>query len=360
MPYTIQLTVGPDGMGSVSFMDAAGITLGARSGMPVGMGPFNVVLAARNGPALANWQSVELVSLAPPPAAPMVAPETPTLDYFQAQLTPYGHWIDVPGVGACWQPTEASIPGWRPYVDAGHWEYTDAGWYWHSDYAWGEIGFHYGRWVNDARTGFMWAWAPQYDWAPSWVAWRYGEGGMGWAPLPWDARFRAGVGIEWGRGVAVDVDFGLGVDAFVFVGHDHFFDHDYVHVVYDREQSRRFYEHSEIHNGYRVDHGRFVAEGWGREHVAALTHHEIVVRPAHEIRVTEEHHNLEARRVQHPEIARAEQHGRPGEGRPGEGRPGESRPGERFALEQPPSRVIPVGQLPVTLADQQTRKSPSL
>ncbi|HEY3854434.1 MAG TPA: DUF6600 domain-containing protein [Verrucomicrobiae bacterium] len=354
IPYTIQLTVGPDGMGSVSFMDAAGVTLGARGGMPVGMGPFHVVLAERNGPTVATWQSAELVSLAPPPPPPAaVAPPVPTFDYFQAQLNPYGHWIDVAGIGAAWVPNEASIPGWRPYVDAGHWEYTDAGWFWHSDYAWGEIGFHYGRWLNDARTGFVWAWAPQYDWAPSWVAWRYGDGGMGWAPLPWEARFHEGVGIEWNGAVAVDVDFGLRVDAFVFIGSDHFFDHDYRHVMYDREASRRFYEHSEIHNGYHVDHGHFVAEGWGREHVSAMTHHEVAVHQVHEMRVAEEHHNIEARREAHPELARAAaERGRPGVGerereRPGmatPGHPGAATPGhpggpaERKPVQQPKSK----------------------
>ncbi len=323
VPYTIPVVVGADGMASVAFLDAAGLTLGARSGLPVGTGPFYAVLADRNGPTFASWQSVELVPPAPPVA--VVAPATPTFDYFQAQLTPYGRWIDVPEVGACWVPAEAAFPGWRPYVNSGHWEYTDAGWYWRSDYAWGEIAFHYGRWLNDARTGFVWAWAPQYDWAPSWVSWRYADadGCMGWAPLPWDARFVAGVGLEWHGGVAVDVEFGLGFDAFVFVGRDHFWEHDYTRVVIGREDARRFYGHSEIHNGYRMDHGHFVADGWGRERVASFTHHEVEVHQAHELRGAEERHNVEARRVQHPEIAaRTDDHAKPGYGSPTSTHPG--------------------------------------
>lgn len=338
--YTIQITVGPDGMATVSLLDPAGVDLGARSGLPVGTGPFNIVLAARNGPVSANWQSVELVSLAPPVAAVAPpTPPTPTFDYFQAQLTPYGHWIDVAGIGSCWVPAEASYPGWRPYVDAGHWEFTDAGWYWRSDYPWGEIAFHYGRWINDERTGFVWAWAPQYDWAPSWVCWRYADadGCLGWAPLPWDARFQVGVGLEWHGGVALDVDFGLGFDAFVFVGRDHFWDHDYAHVLIGRDEARRFYAHSEIHNGYRMDHGRFVADGWGRARVASFTHHEIAVHPARELRGAEEHHNLEARRVQHPEIAaRNDQRARSAAYDPrNAGRPGE--PGAQRGAQQPKS-----------------------
>src|SRR6185369_4273322 len=31
-----------------------------------------------------------------------------------------------------------------------------------------------------------WCWVPGTEWAPSWVDWRYGEGFVGWAPLPPD------------------------------------------------------------------------------------------------------------------------------------------------------------------------------
>lgn len=297
VPYNIQVTVGADGMASVAFLDTAGITLGARSGLPVGAGPFYVVLADRDGPTVGNWNSIQLTPLAPPAPVPMVAPATPTFGYFQTQLEPYGHWIDVAGVGSCWVPAQASDPGWRPYMDSGHWEFTDAGWYWRSDYPWGEIAFHYGRWINDERTGFVWAWSPAYDWAPSWVCWRYGGGGIGWAPLPWDARFEAGVGIVYHGGVAVDVDFGLSANVFIFVGSDHFWAHDYRAYAYPPDRARFAFAHSEIHNGYRMDHGHFVAVGLGRERMAALTHHEITVHPAHELRQAEEHHNLEVRRV---------------------------------------------------------------
>ncbi|HWY29585.1 MAG TPA: DUF6600 domain-containing protein, partial [Candidatus Acidoferrum sp.] len=80
---------------------------------------------------------------APTPGA--VAETPPSMDYFQAQLAPYGNWVNVAGYGQCWQP--AINPGWRPYYDGGHWVYTDSGWYWQSDYPWGDIPFHYGRWI---------------------------------------------------------------------------------------------------------------------------------------------------------------------------------------------------------------------
>src|SRR5262249_11150201 len=74
--------------------------------------------------------------MAPPPGAPEVAPPAEpgvSLDAFQAQLAPYGNWVQVPGYGPCWQPTAAlADPLWRPYFDGGHWIYTDAGWSWQS------------------------------------------------------------------------------------------------------------------------------------------------------------------------------------------------------------------------------------
>jgi hypothetical protein len=81
-----------------------------------------------------------------------------------------------------------------PYQTAGQWALADSGdWMWQSDYAWGYIPFHYGRWV---WSGNYWGWIPGRRYAPAWVTWRVGDGGyLGWAPMPptW----------YWGRGVAV-------------------------------------------------------------------------------------------------------------------------------------------------------------
>lgn len=303
VPYTISVTVGADGIASVSLQDPSGVSLGVLDAMPVGAGPFHVVLASRrDGPTWASWQAAQLT----PQAITVVAPpETPTLNYFQAHLTPYGQWIDVPGIGAAWVPAEANNPEWRPYMDAGHWEYTDAGWFWHSDYPWGDIAFHYGRWIRNDFTGLRWAWVPAYDWAPSWVAWREGGGGMGWAPLPWGVEYRAGVGLWWhGAAVGVGVDFGLGFDAFIVVGPDHFWGGDYHRFAFDRDHARDFYAHSEFHAGYRMEGGHLRAEGLGREHIAAITHHEVVEHKAVEMRHAEETHNIATRAVAHPEVAR--------------------------------------------------------
>jgi hypothetical protein len=246
----------------------------------------------------------------PPPAVAMTAPpETPTIDYFQAHLTPYGQWVDVPEVGAAWIPAEANNPLWRPYMNAGHWQFTDAGWFWQSDYSWGDMAFHYGRWINNGFTGSRWAWVPGYNWAPSWVSWREGAGGMGWAPLPWGVEFRVGQGLYWhGAAVVEGVDFGLGFNAFVFVGSDHFWGGNYNVYVFDQERSRTFYEHSTFHVGYRVEGGHLMAEGLGRDHIAQITHHEVVVHKVAELRRTEETHDFATRTIAHKELTRVPEH----------------------------------------------------
>ena len=219
----------------------------------------------------------------PPPVAAeaYVAPVAPpgsdiNLVYFQTQLGPYGQWVDVPPYGPAWRPNDAiQIPGWRPYFNQGYWEYTEAGWFWHSDVAYGDITFHYGRWMRDLRYG--WVWIPGYDWAPAWVSWRHAEGYAGWAPLPPAARFEVGVGLMFRGGLAVDVDFGLAPDDYVFVGYDHFLDHAYLPFLVPRERALGLFRGSLVMNDYRILDGRLVVEGLGRDRVAAFAHRPVAV-----------------------------------------------------------------------------------
>lgn len=101
--------------------------------------------------------------------------------YFERQLAPYGTWTKHPRWGDVWKPR--GVPAdFRPYQN-GHWENTDDyGTVWVSDYAWGDIPFHYGRWGYDASYG-GWLWVPGYTWAPAWVSWREGGGNVGWLPM---------------------------------------------------------------------------------------------------------------------------------------------------------------------------------
>jgi hypothetical protein len=236
--------------------------------------PMSATPAPAPAPASATYAPVPVAPAAPiAPAVPMAQPGT--LDSYQAQLAPYGTWMNLPGYGICWRPSVAAAdPYWRPYCDQGHWVYTADGWFWRSDYPWGDIVFHYGRWSRDSLG---WVWVPGYDWAPAWVCWRRADGYCGWAPLPPGAVFRAGVGLWFGGHLAVDVDFGLGPDAFTFVPYDRFWDHNLHAYLLPHERVGIFFGRSVVMNGYRLDHGRFVVEGLGRERMASLTHHDIRV-----------------------------------------------------------------------------------
>jgi hypothetical protein len=222
----------------------------------------------------------------PPPVeapAPLPAPEI-NFNYFHDQLAPFGTWVNVGGV-LYWHPDQAiaANPDWRPYYDMGQWVQTDNGLFWQSDYTWGDIPFHYGRWVLVPPWG--WLWAPDYTWGPAWVFWRHAEGdaAIGWAPLPVGAVFVDGVFMFNGIRVGLDFDFGLGETCFVFMGYDHFHEgffrmrgHEYAWHIYGNT-FHDFYRRSVIRNDFRKDeHGRFINYGIGRDrldHIALVTHH---------------------------------------------------------------------------------------
>jgi hypothetical protein len=191
-------------------------------------------------------------------------------DYVQQQLSPYGAWVVVPGYGQCWQPAGLP-PGWRPYYDSGHWVYTDAGLYWQSDYPWGAIPFHYGRWAYVG--GYGWMWAPAYEYAPAWVFWRHADadGYVGWAPLPYGAVFVDGGWMFGGRRFAVDYDFGFGASFFVFVGYNHLWEPDYHRFALRGDDLHRVFRVSAINRIRRDERGRFAYEGLDRDHLEHLT-----------------------------------------------------------------------------------------
>jgi hypothetical protein len=102
-----------------------------------------------------------------------------SLSTFQEQLGTYGGWEYDNSYGQVFYPTVQT--GWRPY-QYGRWAMTSYGWTWVSDEPFGWATFHYGRWwFNPYRHA--WGWVPGYEWAPAWVAWRYGSASIGWAPL---------------------------------------------------------------------------------------------------------------------------------------------------------------------------------
>ena len=110
--------------------------------------------------------------------------------YFYDELEPYGLWVTFRPYGYVWVPRYVGY-NWRPYTQ-GHWVWTDYGWTWVSVERWGWIAFHYGRWGWDRRLG--WFWVPDIVWGPAWVAWRWGDEHIGWAPLPPGGDFVPGRG----------------------------------------------------------------------------------------------------------------------------------------------------------------------
>jgi len=108
-----------------------------------------------------------------------VARTAPRYQDFQEGLASHGQWVDTPEYGRVWRPGNVD-PDWRPYLH-GRWAYTSFGWTWVADEPFGWAVYHYGRWWHSPAFG--WAWVPGRVWAPAWVAWRWGGGACGWAPL---------------------------------------------------------------------------------------------------------------------------------------------------------------------------------
>jgi hypothetical protein len=136
------------------------------------------------------------------------------IDYFYDQLSPYGHWDNTDSYGWVWRPYDTR-PGWRPYSD-GYWVYTEYGWTYQADNNWGWAVYHYGRWAYLDYEG--WVWVPGTEWAPAWVAWRNDDNYIGWAPLPPQVQWRAGIGLN-SQGFNIDVDIHWSNWNFVEVGH---------------------------------------------------------------------------------------------------------------------------------------------
>jgi hypothetical protein len=116
-------------------------------------------------------------------------PETDprALSEFRPTLDPYGTWVDDAKYGTVWVPNRDTVgDDFAPYVSAGHWALTeDNDWVWQSDYPFGGVVFHYGRWVWVPGTG--WAWVAGRRYANAWVTWRVPTddyGYLGWAPMP--------------------------------------------------------------------------------------------------------------------------------------------------------------------------------
>jgi hypothetical protein len=134
---------------------------------------------------LAKVGLLALSLLMPLTTVPVRAQDDVDISIFYDELEQYGRWFRHERYGYVWAPDVDE--DWRPYT-RGHWIYTDDnGWYWDAEEPWGWGPFHYGRWLFDDEYG--WIWIPGTEWGPAWVAWRYSDEYVGWAPLPPEAEW---------------------------------------------------------------------------------------------------------------------------------------------------------------------------
>src|SRR5262245_13067152 len=198
-------------------------------------------------------------------AASRPAAASVSFGFFYSNLAPHGSWVVSGSYGRVWQPAVYHA-GWNPYYD-GHWQYTSAGWCWDSDYAWGDIPYHYGTWVTDPYYG--WVWVPGYTWAPSWVEFRTGPDYIGWAP----------VAPSFSVGVSFSAGFPL-PSSFVFVhSHDFLFGHVGSYVL-PPSQTNVFVNKTKIvNNNIRIENNVVVNHGPDVHDVERATRHRIDTIP---------------------------------------------------------------------------------
>ncbi len=190
-----------------------------------------------------------LFSFAPSSAS---ARDAVSINFFYNNLEPYGNWREVGDYGYCWQPNDVDRD-WRPYSE-GRWLYSDAGWTWDGDEPFAWAVYHYGRWANVERIG--WIWIPGTEWGPGWVSWRHSDDYVGWAPLPPEARFRQSTGFRgW-----VDDYYNIGPSSYCFIANRDFGSRRLRSVFINPREygviinqttniTNIYYEDNSIHNG---------------------------------------------------------------------------------------------------------------
>src|SRR5262249_48001722 len=116
---------------------------------------------------------------------------------FETRLAPWGTWAPDYEHGVHWCPSQEAVGGpgaeFQPYLSRGHWESADAPigrapagspvWRSEDRDTWGEITTHHGWWIRvPGRRESPWCWVPGMEETPAQVAWREGDGFVGWAP----------------------------------------------------------------------------------------------------------------------------------------------------------------------------------
>jgi hypothetical protein len=211
-----------------------------------------------------------LISYTPASAEPLSFGASVEVDagVFHENLSPYGEWVDVDNYGWVFRPRVAE--GWRPYT-LGHWVWSDDdGWVWVSDEDFGWAVYHYGRWYPDPSYG--WLWVPGYDWAPAWVAWREGDGFIGWAPLAPGITWSVGFGFNYGW---TRFDALISPRAYCFVPERSFADRAIFRSVAPIERNTTIIRATTNLTNYATVQGRVVNRGVSVTQVERLTGHPV-------------------------------------------------------------------------------------
>lgn len=172
------------------------------------------------------------------------------LSEFRPVLDAYGYWVQDARYGLVWVP-DRSIVGadFAPYSSHGRWRLdTHGNWVWYSDFAFGPVVFHYGRWVWIAGVG--WSWVPGYRYAPAWVQWRVpvaGAATVGWAPLP--------PSFIWIDGVALGVGFYVTTPWLFCPSAYVFHHHPYRYRVRGHDHMRHAADHTRHYHGHGHKNG---------------------------------------------------------------------------------------------------------
>jgi FecR protein len=136
-----------------------------------------------------------------------------------ADLNQYGNWVDIPGYGQAWVPSDVA-QGWTPYSNGTWVSLNYYGPTWVAAEPWGWAPYHYGRWFFAPTVGWAWTPGPRYAhpmWSPALVAF-FGYGGgvgvgvgfgnVGWVPLAPGEFYR-----PW-WGVGASLSFNLSYSSF--------------------------------------------------------------------------------------------------------------------------------------------------
>lgn len=123
--------------------------------------------------------------------------------YGWSDLSYYGAWNYLPGIGSCWSPMMGA--SWAPY-SLGRWSwYPGMGYTWISAMPWGWLPFHYGSWIYPSSVGWCWMPGSFSAWSPALVTWYQGPGWVSWSPRTYTGSFNTPMNCPAGRNCSVAI-----------------------------------------------------------------------------------------------------------------------------------------------------------